>query len=190
LAAEPARFTKAIAAPGFRLFTVGSCDYAPGRIIPPSRILVLTNVDQEKGVRELLKDIPAGNIIAEPSKRDNRRSRRARRSLGRRAQSQPPRWSFCRPTMSLKRPRHFKRSFAMRSKRQKKRAHLSRSDRPASADPGFGYIEMGESISGKPGLFRVVRFREKPNVDLAESFIRKGNFRWNAGMFVWTVRRF
>jgi mannose-1-phosphate guanylyltransferase len=33
----------------------------------------------------------------------------------------------------------------------------------------------------------VVRFREKPNVDLAESFIRKGNFRWNAGMFVWTV---
>ena len=39
-------------------------------LIPPSRILVLTNVDQEKGVRELLKDIPAGNIIAEPSKRD------------------------------------------------------------------------------------------------------------------------
>ena len=32
-----------------------------------------------------------------------------------------------------------------------------------------------------------MRFREKPNVDLAESFIRKGNFRWNAGMFVWTV---
>src|SRR5205823_12619922 len=60
--------------------------------------------------------------------------------------------------------------------------------RPASAHPGFGYIEMGEPISGKPGLFRVVRFREKPNIDLAESFIRKGNFRWNAGMFVWTVR--
>jgi len=33
----------------------------------------------------------------------------------------------------------------------------------------------------------VIRFREKPNVDLAESFLRKGNFRWNAGMFVWSV---
>jgi mannose-1-phosphate guanylyltransferase len=33
----------------------------------------------------------------------------------------------------------------------------------------------------------VVRFREKPNVDLAETFLRQGNFRWNAGMFVWTV---
>jgi mannose-1-phosphate guanylyltransferase len=33
----------------------------------------------------------------------------------------------------------------------------------------------------------VLRFREKPNPDLAESFLRKGNFRWNAGMFVWSV---
>jgi len=36
-------------------------------------------------------------------------------------------------------------------------------------------------------VHRVVRFREKPNLDLAESFLRKGNFRWNAGMFVWSV---
>src|SRR5436305_1111233 len=70
---------------------------------------------------------------------------------------------------------------------EKKSALITIGIRPASAHPGFGYIEMGEPIPGKPGLFRVVRFREKPNVDLAESFIRKGNFRWNAGMFVWTV---
>jgi mannose-1-phosphate guanylyltransferase len=36
-------------------------------------------------------------------------------------------------------------------------------------------------------VHRVLRFREKPNLDLAESFLRKGNFRWNAGMFVWSV---
>jgi mannose-1-phosphate guanylyltransferase len=33
----------------------------------------------------------------------------------------------------------------------------------------------------------VVRFREKPNAELAETFLRSGNFRWNAGMFVWAV---
>src|SRR3954470_5118917 len=38
--------------------------------VPQERILVLTNVDQEKGVRELLKDFPQENIIAEPAKRD------------------------------------------------------------------------------------------------------------------------
>ena len=39
-------------------------------LISPSRILVLTNIDQEKGVREALKKFPDCNIIAEPSKRD------------------------------------------------------------------------------------------------------------------------
>ena len=34
---------------------------------------------------------------------------------------------------------------------------------------------------------RVVRFREKPDAELAETFLAQGNFRWNAGMFIWTV---
>ena len=63
--------------------------------------------------------------------------------------------------------------------------------KPTWACPGFGYIEQGEPVrlrsDGKIAVHRVVRFREKPNVDLAESFLRKGNFRWNAGMFVWSV---
>src|SRR5438876_9436313 len=43
-------------------------------------------------------------------------------------------------------------------------------------------------LSGaKIAVHHLVRFREKPNIDLAESFLRKGNFRWNAGMFVWPV---
>jgi len=63
--------------------------------------------------------------------------------------------------------------------------------KPTWACPGFGYIEQGEQVGlrgeKKIAVHRVVRFREKPNVDLAESFLRKGNFRWNAGMFVWSV---
>src|SRR3712207_2170986 len=38
-------------------------------LIPPERILILTNVEQERAVRELV-DLPDGNIIAEPAKRD------------------------------------------------------------------------------------------------------------------------
>src|SRR3981081_3625096 len=38
--------------------------------VPPERILVLTNVEQEAAVRDLLKDFPAENILAEPVKRD------------------------------------------------------------------------------------------------------------------------
>jgi len=64
--------------------------------------------------------------------------------------------------------------------------------KPTWACPGFGYIEHGKPVhlrkrNDKDAIHRVVRFREKPNPDLAESFLRKGNFRWNAGMFVWSV---
>ena len=57
---------------------------------------------------------------------------------------------------------------------------------PTWACPGFGYIERGKQI-GNSDVFEVIRFREKPNPDLAESFVRSGNFYWNAGMFIWSV---
>ncbi|SDD38925.1 mannose-1-phosphate guanylyltransferase [Algoriphagus faecimaris] len=42
-------------------------------------------------------------------------------------------------------------------------------------ETGFGYIEAeGEEVKS---------FREKPNQDTAEEFIKKGNFYWNSGMF-------
>ena len=39
-------------------------------LVPPENILILTNADQEAGVRALAKDLPASNIVAEPAKRD------------------------------------------------------------------------------------------------------------------------
>jgi mannose-1-phosphate guanylyltransferase len=64
--------------------------------------------------------------------------------------------------------------------------------KPTWACPGFGYIEHGKPVRlrkrpDNEAIHRVERFREKPNPDLAESFLRRGNFRWNAGMFVWSV---
>src|SRR5205814_2203102 len=64
--------------------------------------------------------------------------------------------------------------------------------KPTWACPGFGYIEQGERFQLKdgpeePAIYDVVRFREKPNAELAETFLAQGHFRWNAGMFIWTV---
>src|SRR5438093_5758508 len=39
-------------------------------LVPRENILILTNCDQEKAVRELITDLPAENIVAEPAKRD------------------------------------------------------------------------------------------------------------------------
>src|SRR4051812_4196071 len=39
-------------------------------LVPQERVLILTNVEQEAAVRELLPKFPKKNILAEPAKRD------------------------------------------------------------------------------------------------------------------------
>src|SRR6202045_1330651 len=160
-------------------------------LVPSERILILTNVDQEKAVRDLLKSFPKQNIIAEPAKRDTA----AAVALG-------AGWVAARDhgaTMLVLPADHViadRDAFQETMKTaaaaaEETGALVTIGIKPTWACPGFGYIEQGESVrlrnTGSPAVNRVVRFREKPNVDLAESFLRKGHFRWNAGMFVWSV---
>jgi len=53
-------------------------------------------------------------------------------------------------------------------------------DYPAT---GYGYIEAGEKHS--EGIFLVSKFKEKPDVETAKTFLKQGNFYWNSGMFYW-----
>jgi mannose-1-phosphate guanylyltransferase len=160
-------------------------------LVPSERILVLTNVDQEKAVRDLLKGFPKQNIIAEPAKRDTA----AAVALG-------AGWVAARDhaaTMLVLPADHVIADRAAFQETMKTAAAAAEETgalvtvgiKPTWACPGFGYIEQGEQVrlrgDNKIAVHRVVRFREKPNSDLAESFLRKGNFRWNAGMFVWSV---
>ncbi len=55
---------------------------------------------------------------------------------------------------------------------------------PNCAETGYGYIEQGDVIEDFSGGFAVKRFIEKPNKEIAEEFVRKGNFLWNSGIFL------
>jgi mannose-1-phosphate guanylyltransferase len=161
-------------------------------LVPRERILILTNVEQEKAVRELMKGLPKENILAEPDKRDTA----AAVALG-------AGWVAVRDhaaTMIVLPADHVIKETAAFQKTlgtaaaaaQESGALITIGIKPTWACPGFGYIEQGAAVrlkaaSGTDSIHQVVRFREKPNTDLAESFLRKGNFRWNAGMFVWSV---
>ena len=64
--------------------------------------------------------------------------------------------------------------------------------KPTWPCPSYGYIERGSpaqlGFNPTHEPFEVSRFREKPNPELAEQFLRQGNFAWNAGMFVWSLK--
>lgn len=54
---------------------------------------------------------------------------------------------------------------------------------------GYGYIEVGNPVSGEKGtVFAVKRFREKPDLKTAKRFVRSGKFLWNSGCFFGTAK--
>ena len=56
---------------------------------------------------------------------------------------------------------------------------------PTRPETGYGYAEMGECVAGDISTYRVERFMEKPNIEVAKDLLIKGTFLWNSGMFVW-----
>jgi mannose-1-phosphate guanylyltransferase len=57
--------------------------------------------------------------------------------------------------------------------------------KPTRPDTGYGYIQYKDY---NEEVKRVKTFTEKPSKDIAESFVKSGDFLWNSGMFVWSAK--
>lgn len=57
---------------------------------------------------------------------------------------------------------------------------------PTFANTGFGYIEYDKTDANP--IKKVKQFREKPDYETAKTFIKSGNFLWNGGIFIWSVK--
>jgi mannose-1-phosphate guanylyltransferase len=57
---------------------------------------------------------------------------------------------------------------------------------PTRPETGYGYLQCGGPIADG-AVLAVEEFKEKPSYDVAESYVKSGNYLWNAGMFVWRV---
>lgn len=62
--------------------------------------------------------------------------------------------------------------------------------KPSRPDTGYGYIQFNDSVQWDDDerLKKVKTFTEKPVLEMAESFIESGDFLWNAGIFVWSLK--
>lgn len=57
---------------------------------------------------------------------------------------------------------------------------------PTFPNTGYGYIEYNKSSTNT--IKEVSQFREKPDYKTAQEFIAQGNFLWNGGIFMWSVK--
>jgi mannose-1-phosphate guanylyltransferase len=155
-------------------------------LVSPENIVVLTNREQEQAVRKVLSKHPKQNIVAEPAKRDTA----AAIALGVgviAAKNHAATMAVLPADHKIRDTEAFRSDLKAAAQAAERTGDLvTIGITPTWACPGFGYIERGKAVPGQD-LFEVERFREKPNPDLAETFVRSGNFYWNAGMFIWTV---
>ena len=161
-------------------------------LVPRDHILILTNQEQEMAVRALAADLPPENIVAEPAKRDTA----AAIALGAGWVSlrDPAATMIVLPADHLIQNREaFQLTLRTAVTAARETGELvTIGIKPTWACPGFGYIEQGAVLKlrddpgGQP-VYEVVKFREKPNSELAEQFLKEGHFRWNAGMFIWQL---
>lgn len=162
-------------------------------LIPPERILVLTNEAQRDGVRAVLPELPEENIVAEPARRDTAPA--IALAAGWIAARDPEATMIALPADQLvTKEKEFRQVLeAACLAAASHSAIVTLGIRPDWPCPSYGYIERGEEISGEEPLpydiaaFNVIRFREKPSPEQAEEYLESGNFSWNAGIFVWTI---
>ncbi len=153
------------------------------RLLPPEAIYVSTNVQYAGKCREHLPQLPAENILSEPARRNTAPAIALctfliEQRLG------PSTVAFLASDHFIGNEAEFvrvlDRAYAFAESHDEL---VTIGIEPTEPHTGYGYLEVGEPINGD--VLRVRSFKEKPDRDRAEEFLRAGNYVWNAGMFVW-----
>lgn len=163
-------------------------------LVARENILILTNSQQLEGVRAVVGHrLPAENILAEPEKRDTAPA--IALALGWVAARDPA------ATMMVLPSDHLIRNGAAFQKTMRQAIRVADREggivtigiKPSWPCTAYGYIQKGRQKPPSPGdentppVYQVDSFREKPNAQLAQEFLERGNYSWNAGIFVWQL---
>ncbi|MCH8804808.1 MAG: NTP transferase domain-containing protein [Planctomycetes bacterium] len=155
-------------------------------LFEPENIWVITSANYIDQVADALPDLPRANLIGEPMGRDTANAiGLAAHLLARRDPD---------GTMAVFTADHIispRAAFA-----QAIRAGLDAAEQhadslitfgitPDSPHTGYGYVRRGEALG--PAVFRAAEFKEKPSREVAEAYLKSGEYLWNSGMFAWRV---
>jgi len=164
-------------------------DYLQG-LIPPERIIVITSAELVKVTAEAAPCLPRENIIGEPVGRDTAAVCALACAL---VGAKDKNAVFCMMTADhiIGNLDVFRKTIAEGFRiAEAEDVLITMGIKPATPNTGYGYIEAGKRVSSKDGVsfFRANRFVEKPDVETAKKYLAAGNFYWNSGMFIWSVK--
>lgn len=159
----------------------------------PSNLLILTNHEQISGIRKALPRFPKRSLIPEPAKRDTAPAAALATALALRAH--PNAVLALLPADAVIGKHSFFRSQLAAAARAAavSPSFVTLGIKPSCPATGFGYLHLGVKtlgqVKGGP-FFKVRRFVEKPSLPKAKSYLRSGQYAWNAGIFAWKASTF
>jgi len=162
-------------------------------LVPAKNIFVITNGAQLPEVRKQLSKIPKDNLVAEPVGRDTC----AAVTLGAAlvgARSTTGVMAVLPADHVIPDVKKFQQvlsdAFDVAAQGQ---AIVTIGIKPTEPATGYGYIQTGAELPTPPGakktrttFFKAEKFVEKPDFETALEYVNSGQYRWNAGMFVWS----
>ncbi len=156
------------------------------RFVPIENIFIVTSADYTDIVMEQLPHLSKDNIVSEPS-RKNTAPCIAYISF-KILKEDPEATLLIAPADHLILDNEaFERTCSKAiAFVQKNEALLTLGIQPTYPNTGYGYIQY-ETENGDNNVFKVKTFTEKPNIDLAKTFLLSGDFLWNAGIFIWKI---
>ncbi|MBQ9397537.1 MAG: mannose-1-phosphate guanylyltransferase [Bacteroidales bacterium] len=160
-------------------------------IVPPENILIVTAERYADLVHEQLPQVPEENILLEPYKRNTAPC--VAYATYKLYKKNPDATVVVAPSDHLIIGEESFRDTIVTALET-----ASESDRlftigidPTRPETNYGYIQINKAVSkqvGRHQSYQVKTFTEKPNADLAKVFLDTGEFFWNSGMFIWSLK--
>jgi mannose-1-phosphate guanylyltransferase len=154
----------------------------------PDHVLVVTGVAHATAVARQLVGVPERNILVEPSPRDSCAAIALAAAVIARREPQAIMGAFAADHLIADGPR-FTEVIRQAMVGAADGLLMTLGINPTRPETGYGYLQCGGPTGGGP-MLSVEEFKEKPAYDVAESYLKSGNYLWNAGMFVWRVDAF
>ncbi|MDP4262432.1 MAG: mannose-1-phosphate guanylyltransferase [Bacteroidota bacterium] len=157
------------------------------KLVPAENIYIITSQEYVDIVKNQLPALPIENIVAEPSKKNTAPciAYIAFKLL----QRDPEALMVAAPAdnLILDSDAFIKTAAKALDFVGHINALVTLGIKPTYPNTGYGYIQH-EMAEAAPAIHKVKTFTEKPNIDMAKTFVASGDFLWNAGIFTWKVK--
>ncbi len=158
-------------------------------LVPLERILIVTSRSQARQLHREVPRVPPENLLLEPE------GKNTAPCLGLAAvhvqRTNPEAVLIVLPAdHSIRAPEKFLRTLQRAAEfASREKFLITLGIPPTGPETGYGYIQKGPPLGRvrETEVFRAKAFREKPTLQKAKAYLRRGDYLWNSGMFIWRV---